>query len=159
MSSFPWQVYVSLTVLSSGRDMEISCGGSILDATHILTAAHCVDEEGTTMHYPEKDITVLAGTSNDTEVAYPAQRRHVLSLRVHPDYSPLPNIRDDVAVLTLEAPLILEPARNTAAIPLVAAGATPAPGTTLGLSGFGKENGLEGESAEALRTGTSTRPR
>lgn len=153
VSSFPWQVYVSLTVLSSGREMEISCGGSILDATHILTAAHCVDEEGTTVHYPEKDITVLAGTSNDTEVAYPAQRRHVLSFRVHPDYSPLPNIRDDVAVLTLEAPLILEPARNTAAIPLVAAGATPAPGTTLGLSGFGKENGLEGESEEALPNG------
>ena len=137
--------------------MEISCGGSILDATHILTAAHCVDQEGTTVHYPASDITVYAGLSSLKELteggAIKYEKRHVLSDRVHPDYSPLPNIRDDVAVLTLEAPLVLEASRNTAAIPLVASGGTPAPGTTLSLSGFGKENGLEGEGEAAQPDG------
>ena len=41
-----------------------ACGGSILDATHILTAAHCVDVEGTTVSRPASDVTVVAGDSN-----------------------------------------------------------------------------------------------
>ncbi len=156
-SSYPWQVYVNLHVLSGSQDMEISCGGSILDSTHILTAAHCVDQEGTTVHYPASDIKVYAGLSSLKELegsgAPKYQVKHVLSYRVHPDYSPLPNIRDDVAVLTLEAPLALEAAKNTAAIGLVAPGATPAAGTTLSVSGFGKENGLEGEGEAAQPDG------
>ena len=152
-SSFPWQIFLNLTVVNGGREEEISCGGSILDPTHILTAAHCVTEEGTTVRYPEGDMKVVAGASKATEVGFPVQRRNVKSFRVHPDYSPLPNIRDDVAVLTLENPLVLESARNTAAIGLVADGATPAPGTTVSLSGFGKENGLETETQEAQPDG------
>ena len=83
----------------------------------------------------------------------PKPQKDVLSYRVHPDYSPLPNIRDDVAVLKLESPLVLEAARDTAAIPLVSAGATPAAGATLSVSGFGKENGLEGEGEAAKPDG------
>ncbi len=40
-----------------------ACGGSILDSTHILTAAHCVDVEGTTTQRPVSDFTVVAGDS------------------------------------------------------------------------------------------------
>ncbi|KAI8791200.1 chymotrypsinogen A, partial [Biomphalaria glabrata] len=33
---FPWMAFIH------SRVREIGCGGSIIDSTHILTAAHCV---------------------------------------------------------------------------------------------------------------------
>jgi hypothetical protein len=146
ISQFPWQVFVLL----EAEGKVFSCGGSILDASHILTAAHCVDHEGTTTPYPAEDILVIAGAS-EVQLglgisASPgtAQGRAVKSFRTHPYYSPLPNIKDDVAVLELSAPLELSAEKNTQAISLVPNGATPAPGTVLSISGYGKENGAEG---------------
>ena len=40
LSDYPWQVWVTTTA------EEIVCGGSIVDATHVVTAAHCVEDEG-----------------------------------------------------------------------------------------------------------------
>jgi hypothetical protein len=149
ISQFPWQVFVLLTV-EEGRTTTLgSCGGSILDATQILTAAHCVDREGTTTSYPAADLTVLAGATDVSRfvssgrVPPGAQERSVSSFRTHPYYTVLPEIKDDVAVLTLSEPLELSAEENTAAISLVPTGATPAPGTTLTVSGYGKENGAE----------------
>src|SRR6476659_5465352 len=50
ISQFPWQVFVLLENEAEGKTG--SCGGSILDASHIVTAAHCVDHEGTTTPFP-----------------------------------------------------------------------------------------------------------
>ena len=149
IKNFPWQVYVLVVEGSTG----VSCGGSIIDPLHILTAAHCVTHEGTTSQYPANEITVLAGASDVSEylekgqVPPGAQVEGVSAVRTHPDYSPLPNIRDDVAVLTLAKPLTILSTDNTAEIALVGSGATPAPETTLSLSGYGKQNGLEDGSA------------
>jgi Trypsin len=144
ISQFPWQVFVLL----EGEGTAASCGGSIIDASHILTAAHCVDHEGTTTPYPAGDLLVIAGAS---EVVVgvgvsPSTRqvREVKSLRADPYYTVLPDIKDDVAVLELSSPLELSPSLNTQAIALVPAGATPAPGTPLSVSGYGKEEGAEG---------------
>ena len=147
ISQFPWLVY--LVLLEPAEGLELSCGGSILDATHILTAAHCVDHDGTTITYPAADLRVLAGASNvssfTSSLTPPAgsQERHVARIRADPEYVPLPETKDDVAVLELSSPLELSLANNAQAIPLVAEGATPAPGTALSLSGYGKENGEE----------------
>lgn len=144
ISQFPWQVFVLL----EAEGITASCGGSILDASHILTAAHCVDHENTTTPYPAEDLIVVAGAS---EVVLgvgvspgTAQARSVKSLRADPYYTVLPNIKDDVAVLELSSPLELSAARNAQAIALVPPGATPAPGTPLSVSGYGKEEGTEG---------------
>jgi hypothetical protein len=145
ISQFPWQVFVLVT--DTGEKRTESCGGSILDATHILTAAHCVDHEGTTTSYPASEMTVIAGASEEVPgvrtMPATAQERSVKSFRVHPYYAPQPETKDDVAVLELTAPLQLSAADGTQAIALVATGATPAPGTPLSVSGYGKQLGAE----------------
>lgn len=144
ISQFPWQVFVLLEAEGS----VFSCGGSIIDPTHILTAAHCVDHEGATTPYPAGDMLVIAGASRVVVgVGYSpasAQLDGVASFRTDPYYTVLPDIKDDVAVLTLEEPLELSAARSTQAISLVASGATPVAGTSLMVSGYGKEDGSEG---------------
>ena len=110
---------------TDGRDRG-ACGGSILNATTILTAAHCVDHEHTTSTYPASDFEVVAGASNVASVVshagYPPGSQHALvsSIRTHPYYVVTPTeIRDDVAVLTLREPLTLSAPRNAQAIGLV----------------------------------------
>jgi Trypsin len=157
IAQFPWQVWVLLTANEGGNISESSCGGSILNSTTILTAAHCTDHEGTTTPYPipspEVEILVVVGASEglrfraESPDPLPAtnQQDFVASVRRDPYYAVKPEIKDDVAVLTLEKELTLSPADNTAAIPLVPVGATPAPGTALSVSGYGKQEGAEGE--------------
>lgn len=150
VSQFPWQVFVLVVAEEGATTTEASCGGSILDATHILTAAHCVDHEGTTTRYPAEDVGVLAGASDvggfTSSLRAPrgSQLVTVSSVRTHPYYTLLPEIKDDVAVLTLSEALELSAENNTASISLVPSGATPTPGTALTVSGYGKENGAEG---------------
>jgi secreted trypsin-like serine protease len=156
ISQFPWQVYVAGRHPEGEETVDVtSCGGSILNATTILTAAHCVDHEGTTMTYGAGEFVVLAGASNvgpftelygATGLAVAPSGAQVLKvshIRTDPYYSPLPNIKDDVAILTLEGSLELSEENHAQAISLVPAGATPAPGTTLGISGYGKQEGAE----------------
>ena len=85
----------------------------------------------------------------------PNKRTAVTSVRRDPYYAVKPETKDDVAVLTLEKPLELSAAKSAAAIPLVPAGATPTPGATLSISGYGKEEGAEGKGT--TQTATSIR--
>jgi hypothetical protein len=136
ISQYPWQVLVFLP------SEKIECGGSILSPTTILTAAHCVDHEGTTTPYPAANVMIMAGNSNVNQSPPPtAETRSVANIRTHPYYTPPPNIKDDAAVLTLSQPLTMS--STVQAIALVASGATPAPGTALSVAGYGKEEGSE----------------
>ena len=143
ISQFPWQVIV-LSEFEGGEAPIGLCGGSILDSTHVLTAAHCVDAEGTTTKHPPGDFAVVAGDSSFTAKSPTTQVVGVASVRTHPYYKVPPEVKDDVAVLTLITPLELSQANDAQAIGLVPTGATPAAGTSLSLSGYGKEEGAEG---------------
>src|SRR4051812_26994795 len=61
----PWQV---LVLIRSGLSMY-QCGGTILDATHVLTAAHCVsDLPGQPSVSAPSDVIVVAGITDDTDL-------------------------------------------------------------------------------------------
>jgi len=136
VQSAPWAVFVQ----SDTDAFELDCSGSVIDATHVVTAAHCMfDTNGTKVD--AADITVLAGISNFQAPDSTEQQRPVSSLRIHPGFDRTNETSgiDDVAVLTLAAPLDLSgPAVRAVALPV--AGAPFPRGASTTVAGFGLED-------------------
>jgi Trypsin len=140
-----WQATV-LAVEPTGTGYVLTfCGGTIIDATRIVTAAQCIFNEAAGTPLPAEDIAVVAGISNlHAEHPEPGEQfQEAAGLRVHPDfnYSAGPGSPDDLAVLTLSGGLALSSAAGSAvgSIGLIAAGDTPAENTHVNLTGFGRE--------------------
>lgn len=114
----PWQVSLQS---SSGFHF---CGGSVLNANWILTAQHCVNDNGVI----SKPARVEAGT---TTISGSGQVRSVAEVIVYPGYSG-PETGKDVALLRLSSPLDLSGA-NVKAIGLVTAADASAGVTNTGV--------------------------
>ena len=82
--SIPWQVSLRLRLNLNGIDTisQHFCGGTILDATTILTAAHCARTWGP-MALEQNSFTVLAGS---VKGSYPKQHRAVSRTIAHELY-------------------------------------------------------------------------
>ena len=116
-----------------------SCGGAVIDPTRIVTAAHCVTDGLTAV--PPASFRVDSGFSRfngasgsgGAPQAQPGdtpQARGVAAVRRHPYYrlkagssGTLEDLADDVAVLTLDAPLTFD--ANTQPVPLADPGESP----------------------------------
>jgi trypsin len=121
----PWQVLV----LPSGY----LCGGAILDATHVVTAAHCVyDHEDHTIIAPST-ITVHAGITNRFAAG---QHPTVTAVGVYPDYDPDMQT-GDIAILTLATSFSFS--TTVKSIELTDVGYRPGAGDGLRLSGWGSD--------------------
>ncbi len=140
----PWQV-VLIAVLSETEGLL--CGGSILNETEVLTAAHCVLDPETGEQIPPGQIVIGAGTADLNSEQPEEQERVGSGVRVHPYYEPQLETThatpDDVAVVKLETPLV--PSPGVKAIGLVPAGSLFAEGTHVQLTGFGEENAFTEE--------------
>ncbi|XP_054965766.1 putative serine protease 42 isoform X2 [Pan paniscus] len=86
---WPWQV----SVRTKGRHI---CGGTLVTATWVLMAGHCISSR---FHYSVKmgDRSVY---NENTSVVVPVQRAFV-----HPKFSTVTTIRNDLALLQLQHPV------------------------------------------------------
>ena len=102
ITEFPFQV--ALYDPRAGSPAKgFFCGGVILDATRVATAAHCLfGERG--QHSPPAEIEVLAGSTYLEPTDPGSVRDPVVAATVDPAYNPAASDYD-VGVLRLERPL------------------------------------------------------
>ncbi|MEZ5227733.1 MAG: serine protease [Acidimicrobiales bacterium] len=133
----PWQV--------SLQDAQGHfCGGSILDATTIITAAHCLDG------ISAGELRIVAGTADLRDDTF-AQSVGAASMIAYPGYASTE--LGDVAVITLSTPLAL----GVGAQPITPATADElATATTAVVSGWGATS--EDDEAEHARLQMATVP-
>jgi len=112
IADYPFQVALLSAQATPGDEWQYQfCGGSILDATHVITAAHCVyDTVAPGAAAPPATLRVLARTdvlANPSKpVVHPGADQQlvpVVATSFDPQYDP--NVTDyDAAILTLASP-------------------------------------------------------
>ncbi|CRK95878.1 CLUMA_CG009324, isoform B [Clunio marinus] len=94
---YPWQAAI---LKKDPKESVYVCGGTLIDANHIITAAHCVKT------YSGFDLRVRLGewdVNHDVEF-YPYVERDVISVHVHPEYY-AGTLDNDLAILKLSQPV------------------------------------------------------
>jgi secreted trypsin-like serine protease len=98
--TYPFHVALADTRLGAKGFQRQFCGGSLIDAWHILTAAHCVKGRSTTPTHLRAVIGVTNLNSDQGET------RVIAQITIHPDFD-AKTLRHDAAVLRLAAPVDL----------------------------------------------------
>ncbi|MDO9409449.1 trypsin-like serine protease [Patulibacter sp.] len=119
----PYTVAIFTSVSATSGE---GCSGTVVDSTHVVTAAHCFIEADGTKAAPSQ-VTVVAGTPSYYGAPKDPGATTVgaLAVRTHPRYVPA-EFDDDVAVVTLARPLDLGTGR-IAALPLPPVGSSILP--------------------------------
>ncbi|XP_046675171.1 trypsin-like [Homalodisca vitripennis] len=90
---FPW------IVLLSNRG-KFYCGGTLITAKHVLTAAHC------TQQIRKEHVTVTIGEHNRNNSTEKLQTRKVVRMTPHKGFTML-TFDNDIAILELDSPVTL----------------------------------------------------
>ncbi|KAF2356347.1 Serine proteases trypsin domain [Trinorchestia longiramus] len=94
---YPWQAAV---LKKEGVDNVYVCAGTLIDLTHVLTAAHCISG------YHASEIRVRLGefdVNKNTEF-YTHQETDVIAIFVHPEFYP-GNLLNDIALIKIQQPV------------------------------------------------------
>jgi secreted trypsin-like serine protease len=137
IADYPYQAALIYNPWGTAYDGQF-CGGTIRDATHIVTAGHCVFDNPFTQPGQVIDATkldVLVGTAS-LSAESSGQRIAVASVAVHPDYNSS-TVVNDAALLTLASPIALGSNAEPLALETGAEWAGIAAGTPAVVSGWG----------------------
>ncbi|XP_050541303.1 uncharacterized protein LOC126905549 isoform X2 [Daktulosphaira vitifoliae] len=94
---YPWQVAI---LKKDPQESVYVCGGTLIDAYHVLTAAHCIKT------YKEQDLRVRLGewdVNHDVEF-YPYVEQDVAELVLHREFY-AGTLYNDIAILRMERPV------------------------------------------------------
>jgi trypsin len=127
----PWQAALVPRENDVALVEAVFCGGTVRDASHVVTAAHCLDTSSTN---EPVELAVVAGMYDRTAPEGSAQVRAVEAITSHPDFRDA-EAGNDVAILTLAAPLTIDDV-TVEALPPVNAGADVT-GSEAIISGWG----------------------
>lgn len=130
----PWQVALMQVTPFGTPPREQFCGGSILSATWVITAAHCVEHETN-----PGDFWILAGTAALPPIGDPAATRYAVdAILIHPSWQ-TDVYRNDIALLRLRSPLPIDGV-TIAPIAIPEFADWPAKGTQALITGWGDTN-------------------
>jgi len=85
-----------------------SCGASILDETHVLTASHCVDGRSASSLSIQYGVTQISSSGNVIQVS---------KVAMHEAYAPWNAYANDIAVLTLDSAIVYGDSAQPVALP------------------------------------------
>uniref|UniRef100_A0A8D9AKY0 Phenoloxidase-activating factor 2 n=1 Tax=Cacopsylla melanoneura TaxID=428564 RepID=A0A8D9AKY0_9HEMI len=94
---YPWHVAI---LKKDPQESVYVCGGTLIDAYHILTAAHCIKS------YTAYDLRVRLGewdVNHDVEF-YPYVERDVTNLVIHPEFY-AGTLNNNLAILRMDKPV------------------------------------------------------
>jgi len=117
---FPWQVAIRI-------DGMYFCGGSLIDSTHVLTAAHCTDGATSfSLTFGAHDVS----TSEPSQVTVSST-----TFTMHPNWNPS-TLAGDMSIITLDSPITFND--RIRPICLIGSDAPNYAGVDLLVSGWGK---------------------
>uniref|UniRef100_R4G7C9 SP1-Abd-5 n=1 Tax=Abdopus aculeatus TaxID=515833 RepID=R4G7C9_ABDAC len=88
---FPHAAFLKI----AAKPKDYFCGATLISDKHLLTAAHCL----------EKQISSIEAHFGSTNKMNATVIVRVASWLIHPNYTTTPQLRNDIAILTLEKPV------------------------------------------------------
>ncbi|XP_032934550.1 cathepsin G-like [Catharus ustulatus] len=139
--SRPYMAYLDIKVSNETGTFHSSCGGFLICPDAVLSAAHCVPEEG------RVEVTVILGAHNKNLREWNQQRIPVSDWVIHHKYSSV-GFRNDIVLLKLEKKAKINKNVKLISLPSNDEGVTA--GTTCSVAGWGLTS-LDGHPSNVLR--------
>uniref|UniRef100_A0A8C3UTZ2 Peptidase S1 domain-containing protein n=1 Tax=Catharus ustulatus TaxID=91951 RepID=A0A8C3UTZ2_CATUS len=139
--SRPYMVFLKIQVTNKTGTYHSFCGGFLIHPGAVLSAAHCLDKNGTV------NVTVILGTHNIRVREQSQQRIRARNFVIHPNYHPEGHV-NDIVLLKLETKAKINAYVRTISLPRHNEGVRV--GTECEVAGWGRTS-LEKTKTDVMR--------